>query len=62
VRDPVSLRAKLNALKSSGVSNLQILSDFDMTITKEILGDGRKADSIFKAIQDSRFMTPEIVS
>jgi HAD superfamily hydrolase (TIGR01544 family) len=39
---------------------VQILTDYDMTLTKERYLDGRKADSAFRTIQDSRFVPEDI--
>lgn len=43
-----------------GCENFQIMTDFDQTLTKFFYLDNRKADSSFKAIQDSGFMPEEV--
>ena len=51
---------KLSKIKSEGPQHLQILTDYDHTLTRERFLDGKKADSAFRALQDSRFV-PESV-
>ena len=56
IPDPVSLKAKLHAIKSAGPANLQILTDYDMTLTKAFFTDGRKAESSFRALSESKLV------
>ena len=44
------LTLKLMSLKAKGPNELMILTDFDQTLTKDKFFDGKKADSVFKAI------------
>ena len=39
---------------------MQILSDYDYTLTKEIFPDGREGDSSFRCIQESSITTKEV--
>ena len=56
IRDPKEVREKVTEIAKMGHDHLQILTDFDMTLTKAGHIDGRSADSSFKALQDSVFI------
>lgn len=60
IKDEQLLAEKLLAIRTHGADNFQILTDFDETLTKERYVDGTKADSAFKAIQESSLLTDEI--
>lgn len=47
-------------LRRVGPEHLQVLTDYDQTLTKERYLDGKRADSSFKALQDSRYIPNEI--
>lgn len=47
-------------MKKHGSQNFQIMTDFDQTLTKMGYVDGLKADSSFKAIQDSTYIPEKV--
>eukprot|EP00347_Sterkiella_histriomuscorum_P009143 403342355 len=54
------LALKLKKLKEDGCDNVQILTDYDSTLTTHKHLDGRKAATSFRALQDSRFVPDHI--
>lgn len=60
ISDHSVLEDKLQNIKAMGAHNLQVLSDFDYTLTKEIHPDGGRANSSFAAIQDSSILNEEV--
>eukprot|EP00794_Sanderia_malayensis_P017512 gene17512-19262_t len=55
VRDPATLRGKLRHLVEDGKNKLQVLSDFDMTISKYLVG-GERGDTSHGAIEKATCM------
>lgn len=47
IKDPTVVEHKLNQLASGGVNRLQIVADFDFTITKRQLENGERVLSSF---------------
>ena len=60
IHDVEQVRHKFRTLKEHGADHLQILTDYDSTLTKDRHVDGRRASTSFRALQDSRFV-PEII-
>ncbi|TNV81255.1 hypothetical protein FGO68_gene15065 [Halteria grandinella] len=60
IRDCQEVAHKIREIKRQGSQNFQILTDYDQTLTKTGYVDGKKADSSFKALQDSTFIPHEI--
>lgn len=47
IKDPVKVEQKLTELVRGGTRKLQVISDFDHTITKQGIVNGRKVESSF---------------
>jgi len=60
IADPVTVKEKIRRIVGEGPDHLQVMTDFDQTLTKHHYTDGKKADSSFRAIQDSVYI-PESV-
>lgn len=60
IRDCKEVARKIHEIRRQGSSNLQIMTDYDQTLTKLKHVDGKKADSSFKALQDSEFVPDEV--
>lgn len=53
IKNEALMQQKLKHIKQCGVNNVQVMCDFDQTITKDRFTDGEKADSTYKAIHDN---------
>jgi hypothetical protein len=49
---PLRLKEKILHLENCGPSNLQVVTDFDQTLTRYYTPDNLRADSTFKALID----------
>jgi len=58
INDQNKLEELIKRFKDDGVSNLQIVSDFDKTLTKVFI-DGKKANSIIAVLRDQNYLTPD---
>lgn len=52
IRDPAFLKRKLAAFRDKGPSELQIVTDFDQTLTRQSFNDMKEGDSTFKLIHN----------
>jgi len=50
IPDRLVLKEKFHKIKKEGVQQAGVLTDFDQTLTRAQLPDGKTADSVFKTI------------
>ncbi|TNV77402.1 hypothetical protein FGO68_gene11395 [Halteria grandinella] len=60
MKDCDELAQKIQHIKLHGPKSLQIMTDYDKTLTKMRFIDGKYADTSFKALQESAFITKEV--
>lgn len=58
IRDQQSWKQKIKKIKTDGLDKLQVVSDFDGTLTKAFV-DGRRVPSIISILRDGNYLTPE---
>ena len=58
ISDQNKLDELIKKFKDGGISNLQVISDFDKTLTK-VFVDGKKANSIIAVLRDQNYLTPD---
>ena len=56
IKDLEGLKKKLAIFRKDGKEKLQILTDFDYTLTKKMTFDGQKADNSFKALENNEII------
>lgn len=52
IKDPTQVEHKINQLAAGGVTRLQIVADFDFTITKRQLENGERVLSSFGLLEE----------
>ena len=50
IRDPQQLSNKLRRIKRAGTHNLQLVTDFDHTLTKATYSENKQGDTTFKTV------------
>ena len=60
IKDKETLAYKLKQFISDGVSSLQVITDFDQTLTKYMV-DGCRGSSTFAVLHESNFVSKELI-
>lgn len=60
IADPEALAAKKAKLKQGGSNNLQVIADFDKTLTQAFIG-GTEVHSTYAFFRNGKYLTPDYV-
>uniref|UniRef100_A0A2M4BW44 5'-nucleotidase n=2 Tax=albitarsis series TaxID=58233 RepID=A0A2M4BW44_9DIPT len=61
IRDPARVEVMLNELVAGGTDKLQVVTDFDYTITKQRLSNGEKVLTSFGMFNECKSIPPEVI-
>ena len=61
LKDSVILREKIRAILDDGKNHLQVLTDFDKTLTRYFVDGGAKGHSSFQVIEQSSMLGSAVV-
>ncbi|KNC85760.1 hypothetical protein SARC_02064 [Sphaeroforma arctica JP610] len=62
MKDPEAVIEKLEKIRDGGHDNLQIVTDFDQTLTAYFMPDGTRVSSSHGLIERSKFLVPDLAA